>query len=233
MPDREERFRVMLDMVEALVGPRAPGAGPRVRHGKYLRPAARSGSPRPTVSASTSIPRCWPSPRALRGRRPGHLRDAPTSRTREWTAKLPHDSYDAVLTATALHWLHTEDLSRRSTGSSAALVRDGGVFMNADHMPDETHPADQRRRARPPARAHGPGQGGRRRRLGRVVAAGRRGPACSPRRPPSASRSTASTRTATPRRPRGTRAVAARRGLRARPGRCGARPRTRWCSGLK
>ncbi|GAA4297516.1 class I SAM-dependent methyltransferase [Streptomyces venetus] len=56
-----------------------------------------------------------------------------------WPAKLPYDSYDAVLTATALHWLHREPLADLY-GRVSGLVRDGGVFMNADHMIDETTP---------------------------------------------------------------------------------------------
>lgn len=28
-----------------------------------------------------------------------------------WTSALPYDTYDAVLTATALHWLHSPDLA--------------------------------------------------------------------------------------------------------------------------
>jgi SAM-dependent methyltransferase len=57
----------------------------------------------------------------------------------DWPSKLPYDSYDAVLTATALHWLHSEPLAALY-GRIAGLVRDGGVFMNADHMIDETTP---------------------------------------------------------------------------------------------
>ena len=57
----------------------------------------------------------------------------------DWTTRLPYDSYDAVLTATALHWLHSEPLAALY-GQVAELVRDGGVFMNADHMIDETTP---------------------------------------------------------------------------------------------
>jgi hypothetical protein len=44
-----------------------------------------------------------------------------------------------VLTATALHWLHSEPLADLY-GQVAGLVRDGGVFMNADHMIDESTP---------------------------------------------------------------------------------------------
>lgn len=44
-----------------------------------------------------------------------------------------------MLTATALHWLHSEPLAALY-GQIAELVRDGGVFMNADHMTDESTP---------------------------------------------------------------------------------------------
>ncbi|WP_137993400.1 class I SAM-dependent methyltransferase [Streptomyces vilmorinianum] len=138
MPDREERFRVMLDMVEAVVGPeprvldlacgtgsitdrllkRFPGA---TSVGVDLDPALLTiaegyfaGDERVTfVTADLKDP--------------------------SWTRALPHGSYDAVLTATALHWLHTEPLTALY-GRLAGVVRDGGVFMNADHMIDETTP---------------------------------------------------------------------------------------------
>ncbi|MEV0691827.1 class I SAM-dependent methyltransferase [Streptomyces sp. NPDC050388] len=138
MPDREERLRVMLDMVEAVVGtsPRvldlACGTGTITARllarfpdatstGVDLDPALLTiaegtfaGDPRVTfVTADLKDP--------------------------DWPAGLPHDSYDAVLTATALHWLHNEPLADLY-GQVAGLVRDGGVFMNADHMIDETTP---------------------------------------------------------------------------------------------
>ncbi|MFD7444257.1 class I SAM-dependent methyltransferase [Streptomyces sp. NPDC059909] len=138
MPDREERFRVMLDMVEAVAGPEprvldlACGTGsitdrllkrfPKaVGVGVDLDPALLTiaegcfaGDDRVTfVTADLTDP--------------------------EWTAALPYDSYDAVLTATALHWLHAGPLATLY-GQIAGLVRDGGVFMNADHMRDDTTP---------------------------------------------------------------------------------------------
>lgn len=57
MPDREERFRVMLDMVEALVGP-APGCWISHAVREVLRTAPSSGSRKPPVRASISTPRC-------------------------------------------------------------------------------------------------------------------------------------------------------------------------------
>jgi SAM-dependent methyltransferase len=62
---------------------------------------------------------------------------------------LPHAGYDAVLTATALHWLPSHRLTPLYQ-QLAGLLGEGGVFMNADHMPDEATPrinaAERRRR---------------------------------------------------------------------------------------
>ncbi|MEU8539031.1 class I SAM-dependent methyltransferase [Streptomyces sp. NPDC048717] len=138
MPDREERFRVMLDMVEATVGPE-----PRV-----LDLACGTGSitdrllqrfPNATSTGVDLDP-------ALLTIAEGHFAgdDRVTFVTADlkdpaWTRALPHESYDAVLTATALHWLYSEPLAALY-GQLAGIVREGGVFMNADHMIDETTP---------------------------------------------------------------------------------------------
>ncbi|MEU7013871.1 class I SAM-dependent methyltransferase [Streptomyces sp. NPDC046385] len=138
MPDREERFRVMLDMVEALVGPE-----PRV-----LDLACGTGSitdrllrrfPKATSTGVDLDP-------ALLAIAEGYFADdervafvTADLKDPQWATALPHDSYDAVLTATALHWLHSEPLAGLY-GQLAGLVRDGGVFMNADHMIDQDTP---------------------------------------------------------------------------------------------
>ncbi|MEU9314431.1 class I SAM-dependent methyltransferase [Streptomyces sp. NPDC048295] len=138
MPDREERFRVMLDMVEALVGPR-----PRV-----LDLACGTGSitdrllKRFPEATSTGVDLDPALLAIARGYFEGDERVtfvAADLKDPEWTAQLPYDSYDAVLTATALHWLHTEPLTALY-GHIGGLVRDGGVFMNADHMIDTATP---------------------------------------------------------------------------------------------
>ncbi|MFD8571708.1 class I SAM-dependent methyltransferase [Streptomyces sp. NPDC059639] len=138
MPDREERFRVMLDMVEACVG-----TAPRV-----LDLACGTGSITDRLLArfpsATSVGvDLDPALLAIaRGTFEGDERVSFVSadlKDPEWTRALPHDSYDAVLTATALHWLHAEPLAALY-GQLAPLVRDGGVFMNADHMIDESTP---------------------------------------------------------------------------------------------
>ncbi|MEV6837873.1 class I SAM-dependent methyltransferase [Streptomyces sp. NPDC051133] len=138
MPDREDRFRIMLDLVEALVG-----TAPRV-----LDLACGTGSI--TARLLTRFPQATstgvdldPALLAIaRGTFEGDDRVSFVTadlKEPEWPARLPYDSYDAVLTATALHWLHSEPLAALY-GQVAGLVRDGGVFMNADHMIDESTP---------------------------------------------------------------------------------------------
>ncbi|MFB7059119.1 class I SAM-dependent methyltransferase [Streptomyces vinaceus] len=138
MPDREERFRVMLDMVEALVGPT-----PRV-----LDLACGTGSITDRVfrrfpeSTSTGVDLDPALLTIARGHFDGDGRvEFVTADLKDpdWTSALPYDTYDAVLTATALHWLHSPQLAVLY-GQLAPLLREGGVFMNADHMPDPATP---------------------------------------------------------------------------------------------
>lgn len=138
LPDREERFRVMLDAVEAVAGPK-----PRV-----LDLACGTGSitdrllKRFPEAVSTGVDL---DPALLTIAR-GYFADdrrvqfvVADLRTPDWAARLPYDSYDCVLTATALHWLQPEPL-KALYGQIAGVLRDGGVFMNADHMPDPSTP---------------------------------------------------------------------------------------------
>lgn len=138
MPDREERFRVMLDMVEALVGP-----APRV-----LDLACGTGSitdrllKRFPGATSTGVDLDPALLAIAEGCFAGDDRVtlvAADLKDPAWTGLLPHQEYDAVLTATALHWLHTEPLAALY-GQIGSLVVDGGVFMNADHMTDDGTP---------------------------------------------------------------------------------------------
>ncbi len=138
MPDREERFRVMLDMVEALVGPE-----PRV-----LDLACGTGSitdrllKRFPGATSTGVDLDPALLTIAEGYFAGDARVTfVTADLKDpgWVDRLPHRSYDAVLTATALHWLHSEPLAALY-GQLGGLVRDGGVFMNADHMIDDETP---------------------------------------------------------------------------------------------
>lgn len=138
MPDREERFRVMLDMVEAVVGP-----APRV-----LDLACGTGSitdrllKRFPEATSTGVDLDPALLAIAHGTFEGDGRVTFVTadlKDPAWAERLPHSSYDAVLTATALHWLHSEPLAELY-GRVGQLVRDGGVFMNADHMIDTETP---------------------------------------------------------------------------------------------
>ncbi|MER5300807.1 class I SAM-dependent methyltransferase [Streptomyces lasiicapitis] len=138
LPDREERFRVMLDMVEALVGPE-----PRV-----LDLACGTGSitdrllKRFPKATSTGVDLDPALLAIAEGTFAGDDRVTFVTadlKDPDWTSQLPHDSYDAVLTATALHWLFSEPLAALYD-QLAGIVADGGVFMNADHMPDPATP---------------------------------------------------------------------------------------------
>ncbi|MET8695290.1 class I SAM-dependent methyltransferase [Streptomyces bauhiniae] len=138
MPDREERFRVMVDAVEAVAG-----------HTPLVLDLACG-----TGSISDRVLRALPGARIVcvdidpvlltiaRGHFAGDERvtfaEADLTDL-DWTERLPHMSFDAVVTATALHWLDTEPLLRLY-GTLAGLLRDGGVFLNADHMRDESAP---------------------------------------------------------------------------------------------
>ncbi|MFE2418292.1 class I SAM-dependent methyltransferase [Streptomyces hokutonensis] len=138
MPDREDRLRIMLDMVEACVGPE-----PRV-----LDLACGTGSITARLLArfpnatSTGVDLDPALLTIARGTFEGDERASFVTadlKDPRWTTELPYDSYDAVLTATALHWLRDEPLAALY-GQLAELVRYGGVFMNADHMIDDTTP---------------------------------------------------------------------------------------------
>ncbi|BAU85981.1 methyltransferase type 12 [Streptomyces laurentii] len=138
MPDREDRFRVMLDMVEAVVGPE-----PRV-----LDLACGTGSITDRLlrrfpnATSTGVDLDPALLTIAEGYFAGDERVSFVTadlKDPAWTRALPHDTYDVVLTATALHWLHSEPLAALY-GQLSGIVREGGVFMNADHMIDETTP---------------------------------------------------------------------------------------------
>jgi trans-aconitate methyltransferase len=160
LPDREERFRVMLDLVQATVGdtPRvldlACGTGSITDRLLQRFPAAHStgvdldpalltiargyfaadGAPGPGAGGGAG--EGGGAPAAGRGNVSFVTADLKAA---DWPGRLPAGRYDAVLTATALHWLHSDEL-RALYGQLAALVRPGGVFLNADHMPDPATP---------------------------------------------------------------------------------------------
>jgi trans-aconitate methyltransferase len=138
MPDREERFRVMLDMVEAIVG----------RQPRVLDLACGTGSisdrllRRFALATSTGVDLDPVLLSIATGHFDGDERASFVTANltdSSWRDALPSNQYDAVLTATALHWMTTDQL-RRLYEQLADVVRPGGVFMNADHMPDDSTP---------------------------------------------------------------------------------------------
>ncbi|MET7900199.1 class I SAM-dependent methyltransferase [Streptomyces sp. NPDC005355] len=138
LPDREERFRAMLDAVEAVVGPEprildlACGTGSISDRALRRFPGATSTG----VDLDPALLTIARGHFAADGRAAFVTADL---RDPAWPERLPHRTYDAVLTATALHWLRSDEL-RVLYGQVAGLVRDGGVFLNADHMPDPATP---------------------------------------------------------------------------------------------
>ncbi|MEV7087112.1 class I SAM-dependent methyltransferase [Streptomyces sp. NPDC093085] len=138
LPDREERFRIMLDMVEATVGP-----APRV-----LDLACGTGSITARVvnrfpgAVCTGVDLDPALLTIARGTFAGDERVSFVTADLTdpgWPGLLPYATYDAVLTATALHWIPEEPLAALY-GRLAGVVGAGGVLMNADHMPDPATP---------------------------------------------------------------------------------------------
>ncbi len=132
--DREQRFRVMLDYAERIAGP------PR----RVLDLACGPGSVTRRVLAR------FPSARVVavdldplllelaRGAFAGDERVEVLTRNLDdpdWYAGI-EGSFDAVLSSTALHWLSPAAFARVCAAVSR-LLRPGGVFANADHVPIE------------------------------------------------------------------------------------------------
>ncbi|MER7283069.1 class I SAM-dependent methyltransferase [Dactylosporangium sp. NPDC000244] len=138
LPDREHRFAAMLDTVAAVTA-NAPVRLLDLAGGTgsiTLRALRRFPGAAATVldldPALLAIARS-----SLAGR--ATVVEADLARP-DWTAGLPAGGFDAVLTATALHWLPAERIAA-VYGEIRGLLRPGGVFVNADHMPDDGLPA--------------------------------------------------------------------------------------------
>jgi SAM-dependent methyltransferase len=132
LPDREARFSALLDVVEAVAGPRplvldlACGTGSITRRLLARLPEARSIAV-DVDPALLSIARAtFADDRRVRIVE-ANLADP------EWARALRAAPVDAVVTATALHWL-AEPVLRRLYQDLALLIRPGGVFANADTM---------------------------------------------------------------------------------------------------
>src|SRR5690349_10127012 len=137
LPDREERFKALLDTVDAVTDGQpqtildlAGGTG-------SISLRALHRFPRATTTLLDVDPVLLSIARASLDERTAVV----TADLRDpgWAGALPHHDYDAVLTATALHWLQPARLATLY-GEIREILRPGGVFINADHMPDEGLP---------------------------------------------------------------------------------------------
>ncbi len=131
-PDRELRFRLMLDYVEQLSGT------PR----RVLDLACGPGSITSRVLdrfPAASVVAVDIDPVLLDLARDAFADDARVSvvsrqlASADWTDGLAA-GFDAVLTATAMHWFPPDALTGVYAGV-ARLLRSGGIFANADHFP--------------------------------------------------------------------------------------------------
>jgi SAM-dependent methyltransferase len=140
LPDREERFTAMLDAVEALVGdaPRildlAGGTGSITLRARRRFPKSTSV----LVDVDAALLRIAAGTFAADERVQVLTADLATP---DWLESVPSEpgQFDAVLTATALHWLPAERVAQ-VYAEAGSLLASPGLFANADHMPDDGLP---------------------------------------------------------------------------------------------
>ncbi|MFI5915103.1 class I SAM-dependent methyltransferase [Dactylosporangium sp. NPDC051541] len=157
MPDREERFGAMLDAVAATAGPGpvrlldlAGGTGSITLRALRRFPAVEATvlDLDPALLAIAEATFAEPSHAEPSHAGPSDAEPGRTGRVAVvaadlsaagWVDALPRREYDAVLTATALHWLPGERVSGLY-GEIRQLLRPGGIFVNVDHIPDDGLP---------------------------------------------------------------------------------------------
>ena len=136
LPEREERFEVLVDLLEATAGPRPRvldlACGPA---SLALRVLARL--PEASVVGVDTDPVLLALARAA-GPASLELVDADLRRP-DWTQRIPAGPYDAVLSTTALHWLEPDALGS-VYAACARLLRPGGLLANGDHLHDLENP---------------------------------------------------------------------------------------------
>jgi SAM-dependent methyltransferase len=130
MPDREERFEVMIDLLEMTAGPQ-----PRVLD-LACGPASLSTRvlarlPEATVVGVDTDPVLLTLGREAAP--PGLELFDVDLRLPDWPQRIPSGPYDAVLSTTALHWLEPSAL-RAVYAACAGLLRPGGLLANGDHL---------------------------------------------------------------------------------------------------
>jgi ubiquinone/menaquinone biosynthesis C-methylase UbiE len=132
MPDREARFSALLDVVEAVASPHplvldlACGTGSITCRLLDRFPDARS------IAVDVDPALLSIAGATFAGDDRVRLVRADLAQP-GWTAALPDTPVDAVLTATALHWME-EPALRQLFRDLTGVVRPGGAFVNVDHM---------------------------------------------------------------------------------------------------
>ena len=133
VPDRELRIRALIDVVDAITGPApivvdlACGTGTATCRLLDRFPAARSIAVDVDPVLLTIAAATFAQDERVR------VVDADL-RDPAWVDVVPERQVDAVLTATALHWL-PEQTVQRVYNDLAFLVRPGGVVAHAEQMP--------------------------------------------------------------------------------------------------
>lgn len=132
VPEREERFAVIADVVKTAVGDRPRvldlGCGPGSLSVRIL-----DRLPGASVVAVDADPVLLALGRGAVGARPGLSWLDADLRSASWVSALPGGSYDAAVSTTALHWLPATGLPS-FYASVAAVLRPGGVFVDGDHF---------------------------------------------------------------------------------------------------
>lgn len=138
MPDREERFTILIDAVaESATGPDPLivdlGCGPGSLSVRLLRQL-----PGATVVAVDADPLLLALGRAARIGQPGELRFTELDLAKPgWSATLGLDrKADAAVSTTALHWLAPQALAAMY-GELATILRPGGLLLNGDHLRED------------------------------------------------------------------------------------------------
>ncbi|MGH3783301.1 MAG: class I SAM-dependent methyltransferase [Pseudonocardiaceae bacterium] len=130
LPDREERFEVLVDLVEAVAGPRPRvvdlACGPASLGARML-----TRLPEAEVVGVDADPVLLALARSTR--RSGLTLVDADLREPSWVRKIPAGPYDAVVSTTALHWLDEPHL-RQVYAACAGLLRPGGLLANGDHL---------------------------------------------------------------------------------------------------
>jgi SAM-dependent methyltransferase len=139
LPDREERFSVLATLVGAAVGDSPPrvldlacGCGSITSRILRRFPAAQ------VVAADIDPVLLRIAQGVFQGDDRVTLAEVDL-RLDNWPKSLPVREFDAVISATALHWLAPEKLADVYR-TVAGVLRSGGVFADADQVPLETTP---------------------------------------------------------------------------------------------